>query len=374
MIDEAHQLEDVATQYFGVRGQQLPGRRARARRRPRHGGGQRRPTTTASSAAPMTRVDDRAAAFFGALALGAGHAGAPRPAPAAARRPRPRRRRDARARAGDRARGCSTRSTALEAPVALVDASAPEDLRAIGAARGRAPRRPALPARGERPRLRLLPRDARAAACSCAPRPSTCRRSSATCCSTASRPTVLTSATLTVDGIVRATCAAASASSAASEIRLPSEFDFAPQAMLYLPTRMPSPKTPAFAAGRRPRGRRDPAAHRRARLRAVHELRDAARGAGRRRRRRSTTRFSCRAPRRGRRCSQQFRSTPHAVLLATSSFWQGVDVVGEALSCVIIDRLPFASPGDPVIAARIEAIARAGRRRRSPTSRCRWPS
>ena len=43
----------------------------------------------------------------------------------------------------------------------------------------------------------------------------------------------------------------------------------------------------------------------------------------------------------------QFRATPNAVLLATSSFWQGVDVVGEQLSCVIIDKLPFASPGRP---------------------------
>jgi ATP-dependent DNA helicase DinG len=57
---------------------------------------------------------------------------------------------------------------------------------------------------------------------------------------------------------------------------------------------------------------------------------------------------------------EQFRSTPHAVLFATSSFWQGVDVVGEALSCVIIDKLPFASPGDPVTAARIEAIKAGG--------------
>ena len=57
---------------------------------------------------------------------------------------------------------------------------------------------------------------------------------------------------------------------------------------------------------------------------------------------------------------QQFRSTPHAVLLATSSFWQGVDVVGEALSCVIVDRLPFASPADPVVSARLEAIAERG--------------
>jgi ATP-dependent DNA helicase DinG len=48
------------------------------------------------------------------------------------------------------------------------------------------------------------------------------------------------------------------------------------------------------------------------------------------------------------------------VLLATSSFWQGVDVVGDALSCVVIDKLPFASPGDPVTAARIDAITARG--------------
>jgi ATP-dependent DNA helicase DinG len=55
-----------------------------------------------------------------------------------------------------------------------------------------------------------------------------------------------------------------------------------------------------------------------------------------------------------------FRMTPHAVLLATASFWQGVDVVGEQLSCVIIDKLPFASPGDPVVAARIERLRSNG--------------
>jgi ATP-dependent DNA helicase DinG len=57
---------------------------------------------------------------------------------------------------------------------------------------------------------------------------------------------------------------------------------------------------------------------------------------------------------------QRFRDTPHAVLLATASFWQGVDVAGEQLSCVIIDKLPFASPGDPITAARVEAIAADG--------------
>src|SRR2546428_6701830 len=57
---------------------------------------------------------------------------------------------------------------------------------------------------------------------------------------------------------------------------------------------------------------------------------------------------------------RQFRQAPHSVLFATSSFWQGVDVVGDALSCVIVDKLPFASPGDPITAARIDAIRAKG--------------
>jgi hypothetical protein len=57
---------------------------------------------------------------------------------------------------------------------------------------------------------------------------------------------------------------------------------------------------------------------------------------------------------------EEFRLTPNAVLFATSSFWQGVDVQGEQLSCVIIDRLPFAVPSDPVVAARVKAIDAEG--------------
>ena len=57
---------------------------------------------------------------------------------------------------------------------------------------------------------------------------------------------------------------------------------------------------------------------------------------------------------------EEFRLTPNAVLFATSSFWQGVDVQGEQLSCVIIDKLPFAVPNDPVVAARIRAIDEEG--------------
>ena len=57
---------------------------------------------------------------------------------------------------------------------------------------------------------------------------------------------------------------------------------------------------------------------------------------------------------------EEFKRDIQSVLLATGSFWQGVDVPGEALSCLIIDKLPFASPGDPLVAARIEAIREGG--------------
>jgi ATP-dependent DNA helicase DinG len=170
--------------------------------------------------------------------------------------------------------------------------------------------------------------------------------------------TVLTSATLTVDGTfeyVRQRLGIAHA----AEIRLASEFDFARQAILYLPPRMPDPRSDQFAiaAGRevieilrRSEGRAFVLFTSYATLRAVQAMAEMALsypilGQGT-------------APRS--QLLKQFRETPHAVLFATSSFWQGVDVVGEALSCVIIDKLPFTSPSDPITAARIDAIRARG--------------
>jgi ATP-dependent DNA helicase DinG len=169
---------------------------------------------------------------------------------------------------------------------------------------------------------------------------------------------VLTSATLAVEGsftYVRSRLGI----ERCEEIQLASEFDYAAQAMLYLPKRMPSPKTPDFApaAGRevaeilrRTSGRAFVLFTSYAVLRAVEGTLHSAFD--------YPVLVQGTAPRST--LLAQFRSTPNAVLLATSSFWQGVDVVGEALSCVIIDRLPFVSPTDPVVAARIEAIASRG--------------
>jgi ATP-dependent DNA helicase DinG len=172
------------------------------------------------------------------------------------------------------------------------------------------------------------------------------------------KATVLTSATLTVEGsfdYVRGRLGVEHA----ADVQVASEFDFTEQAILYLPRQMPPPKSPLFgeAVARevldlltRSNGRAFVLFTSYAMLRAVHQMIEfelpfplLVQGS---------------APRSV--LLGQFRSTPNAVLLATSSFWQGVDVVGEQLSCVIIDKLPFASPGDPITAARIEAVTAEG--------------
>jgi ATP-dependent DNA helicase DinG len=143
------------------------------------------------------------------------------------------------------------------------------------------------------------------------------------------------------------------------EVVLPSHFDYQNQAMLYVPPDLPDPRTPQFA----------PLA-----ADCIRKLLQITRG-------RAFVLFTSYAqmndvyqrllgeldfpmllqgdaPKSA--LLEEFRLTPNAVLFATSSFWQGVDVQGEQLSCVIIDRLPFAVPSDPVVAARVKSIDAEG--------------
>jgi ATP-dependent DNA helicase DinG len=165
---------------------------------------------------------------------------------------------------------------------------------------------------------------------------------------------VLTSATLAVGGgfeYIRQRLGVEHA----RELVLPSHFDYESQAILYVPPDLPDPRTPQFQIKAAERIRRlleitrgrafvlftSYAQMRDIYQRLLGELEfpmllqgDAPKSA----------------------LLDEFRLTPNCVLFATSSFWQGVDVQGEQLSCVIIDRLPFAVPSDPVVAARVKAI------------------
>jgi ATP-dependent DNA helicase DinG len=58
---------------------------------------------------------------------------------------------------------------------------------------------------------------------------------------------------------------------------------------------------------------------------------------------------------------QQFLAEPRSVLVGSQSFWEGVDVPGDALQCVVIDKLPFPPPGDPLVEARVHRLEAAGR-------------
>jgi ATP-dependent DNA helicase DinG len=140
---------------------------------------------------------------------------------------------------------------------------------------------------------------------------------------------------------------------------VPSHFDYSRQALLYVPSDMPDPRSDQFASrGAEVIRRVLEITHGRAfclftsysqmqdiyeRLLGELDFPMLVQGS---------------APRNA--LLEEFRTTPNAVLFATSSFWQGVDVQGEQLSCVIIDRLPFAVPNDPVVAARVAAIAADG--------------
>ena len=165
---------------------------------------------------------------------------------------------------------------------------------------------------------------------------------------------VLTSATLAVGGGFEYVRQRLGLEHARESI-LPSHFDYETQALFYVPRDLPDTRTPQFTAK---------AAER------IRKLLEITRG-------RAFVLFTSYAQmndiyqrllgelgfpmlRQGdapkSALLEEFRLTPNAVLFATSSFWQGVDVQGEQLSCVIIDRLPFAVPSDPVVAARVKAI------------------
>jgi ATP-dependent DNA helicase DinG len=140
---------------------------------------------------------------------------------------------------------------------------------------------------------------------------------------------------------------------------VPGHFDYRKQALLYVPQHLPDPRNPAFtkmAADeiirllRASRGRAFVLFTSYQQMRLVHDRVSMA------------TEYPTLLQGTGPRGTllEEFQRTPNCVLFATSSFWQGVDVPGEQLSCVIIDRLPFAVPSDPVVEARMRALRDTG--------------
>ncbi|HET8943006.1 MAG TPA: ATP-dependent DNA helicase [Rudaea sp.] len=141
-------------------------------------------------------------------------------------------------------------------------------------------------------------------------------------------------------------------------LSLPSPFDYARQALAYLPSGLPDPNAPDYTqrviAAARPvieaaRGRSFIlfTSHR-ALKRAAELLVDLP----------YPMFVQGTAPRH--QLLTEFRESGNGVLLGAASFWEGVDVAGEALSCVIIDKLPFAAPDDPVLEARLNSLREAG--------------
>ncbi|HMD83766.1 MAG TPA: helicase C-terminal domain-containing protein [Terriglobia bacterium] len=169
---------------------------------------------------------------------------------------------------------------------------------------------------------------------------------------------ILTSATLAVGGTFDFLKRRLGVQNAKERI-LDSHFDYAHQSLLYTPIHLPDPRQPDFARLaaeeivqllKTTRGRAFVLFTSYAQMRDVYERV--------RPRLRYPMLIQGSMPRTE--LLDRFRSTPHAVLFGTSSFWQGVDVQGEQLSAVLIDRLPFAVPTDPVTAARIRQINEEG--------------
>ncbi|HTC29499.1 MAG TPA: ATP-dependent DNA helicase [Candidatus Acidoferrum sp.] len=169
---------------------------------------------------------------------------------------------------------------------------------------------------------------------------------------------VLTSATISIDGSFDFLKRSLGVTDA-QEVIAPSPFDYARQARLYLAPPDVNPKANDFARKAAPiveecldrcRGRAFVLFTSYARLREVYALL--------RERLPFPVKLQGELPRAH--LLQWFRTTPNAVLFATGTFWEGIDVVGDALSCVIIDRLPFPSPADPLVAARVRDLEARG--------------
>jgi len=170
---------------------------------------------------------------------------------------------------------------------------------------------------------------------------------------------ILTSATLAVEGRFDYLKQRLGVLPSAESV-LPAEFDYASQALLYIPGDMPDVRNPSFAAC---------AAREIERLLEISQGRAFCLFTSYAQMKDVFERVASRvtfplllqgtAPRSV--LLDRFRTTPNAVLFATSSFWQGVDVPGSQLSCVIIDKLPFAVPSDPIVAARVRALMEDGR-------------
>jgi ATP-dependent DNA helicase DinG len=171
---------------------------------------------------------------------------------------------------------------------------------------------------------------------------------------------VLTSATLSVASSFEYLRSSLGVPSEAKELLLPSPFAYERQALLYLPSRFPAPQDALFCTRlaeesldilTRTRGR---ALFLFTSYRNMHEVHQRLK--------------DCLAypvliqgekPKRA--LLAEFRDRIDSVLLATSSFWQGIDVPGEALSCLLIDKLPFEVPDDPLISARMAHLEAYGK-------------
>ena len=145
----------------------------------------------------------------------------------------------------------------------------------------------------------------------------------------------------------------------ARALSLPGSFDYQTRALLYLPGDLPEPSDPgytdALVAAALPVLRAS-----RGRAFMLFTSHSALRRAATRLRNHDEFTLLVQGERPNSELLSQFRRAPAPLLLGTGSFWQGVDVRGEALSCVIVDKLPFASPGEPIVAGRIAYLRRQG--------------